>query len=325
MTDDRLTCPICPHACRLRPGHVGLCRARQHTDGRIVALGYGRPCSVAVDPMEKKPLYHFFPGTGILSLGMAGCNLRCKNCQNSAISQRGPLDVPACELPVEALAPLMHEQGVVSVAYTYTEPLVAYEYVRDCAEAVRAAGGRNVLVSAAYVQPEPLRRLAPLLDAANVDLKSPNAAFYRSNCRADLAPVLESLTILREAGVSLEITNLVIPGLNDGQDDIERLIATVQERLGNETPLHFSRFFPCHELAHLPPTPEATLFDAADAARRHGLHHVYVGNVRNEATRTLCSGCGTELLVRTGYTVRRNSLTPEGSCPECGVRLYGRF
>lgn len=322
---DTLTCPVCPHACRLRPGELGLCAARRHENGVIRALAYGRPCSVALDPMEKKPLYHFFPGTPILSLGMAGCNLRCRNCQNSAISQHGPLDVPGYPLLPEALTGLMREHRTASVAYTYTEPLVAYEYVLDCAQAVRAAGGHNVLVTAAYVQPGPLARLAPFIDAANVDLKSMNPEVYRTNCGAELKPVLEALDVLREAGVHLEITNLVIPGLNDRDEDLRLVARTVRDRLGSDIPLHVSRFFPCHELAHLPPTPETTLYRAAELAQAEGLHHVYVGNVRHDNTRTLCAVCRTTLLIRSGFHVLSNHLTPQGACPDCNTPLYGRF
>ncbi len=292
-------------------------------NGQIVSLAYGKPCSVAIDPMEKKPLYHFFPGTPILSLGMAGCNLRCANCQNSSISQKSPEQVPHANLPPDALPHVMKQHKVASVAYTYTEPLVAYEYVLDCAKNVKHAGGYNVLVTAAYVQEKALQELIPYIDAANVDLKSIDPAMYQTNCKATLEPVLAALRLLHEAGVHLEITNLVIPSYNDTTKAIQRLVEEVAS-LSTHIPLHFSRFFPCHKLAHLPVTPEETLFTAANIAKTYGLHHVYVGNVQRESTKTLCPKCQTPLIVRAGFTLAHN-VVAHGGCPTCQSPLYGRF
>ena len=317
-------CWLCPHACRLQAGEIGFCHARQNVAGKIVPLARNRPCTIAVDPIEKKPLYHFYPGSDALSLGMAGCNLHCRNCQNAGISQTGPLQIPFYDLTPEALVALLLQRGIRTVAYTYTEPLVAFEYVLECAARVREAGGLNVLVSAAYVRPEPLLQLLPFLDAANIDLKSMSDTFYRSNCAASLSPVLDAVRLFRTFPICLEITNLVIPGLNDSRQDLCELSRFVHDELGAETPVHFSRFFPQHLLAGLPPTPLETLHAAEDIARAQGLQHVYLGNLAHEAI-TCCTGCGYPLLIRKGYQVVLNRVTAAGTCPVCQTPLYGSF
>jgi len=324
MPDHILVCPVCPHACRLGPGEQGLCRARANRGGNIVPLAQNLPCAIQIDPVEKKPLFHFFPGSPILSLGMAGCNLRCRNCQNASISQRSPEEVPGTPLTPEDVAALMEKHGLSLVAYTYTEPLVAFEYVLDCARKVREAGGRNVLVTAAYARKETLRSLLPFIDAANVDLKAMSDAFYQSNCGASLSFVLDALRLFAAAGVCLEITNLIIPGLNDKEEELRLLARFVRDELGEEVPLHFSRFFPSHKLRSLPPTPETTLIHARDIAFEEGLRHVYLGNTAQPET-TSCAACGQPLLTRRGYLVTDNKLAPGGRCPACGAFLYGRF
>jgi len=320
---EAVTCMLCPHHCALPEGKAGYCRARANMGGKIVPLAYGRPCSVAMDPMEKKPLFHFFPGERILSVGSCGCNLHCRNCQNASISQVQPSAVPHSALPPEKLAVLMQANGARHAAYTYNEPLVGYEYVRDCAEAVRNAGGNNVLVSAGYVEKAPLAELLPLIDAANIDLKAFSDPFYRRNCGATLVPVLEALRLIRKYPVVLEVTNLLIPTLNDSDAMILDLVRFVRDELGEETPLHFSRFFPAHRLASLPPTPEETLDRALNIARDAGMKHVYRGNSRKDDD-TCCARCGAPVIARKGYAIIRNTLD-NGRCPSCGAALYGRF
>ena len=316
-------CPICPHGCRLAEGQTGLCRARRNVDGRVVPLAANHPCAVAVDPMEKKPLFHFLPGRPVLSLGMAGCNLRCRNCQNASISQASPEDIPAAHLSPEDVVALLREKGVPAVAYTYTEPLVCFEYVRDCARAVHEAGFANVLVSAGYVNLEPLAELVPFLDAANIDLKTMSEDGYMSNCGVHRDPVLQTLRTLARSNVVLEVTNLVIPRFNDTDDDLHSWCAFVSGELGCDVPVHFSRFFPQYRLADRPPTPLETLRSAKKIAEEHGLLHVYCGNV-DESEDTYCPGCGTCLVERSGLCVVEN-IVQDGRCPACGRVLYGRF
>ncbi|MBP3730046.1 MAG: AmmeMemoRadiSam system radical SAM enzyme [Mailhella sp.] len=318
-----MICGLCPRHCSLQEGKAGDCRARINIGGTIKPLAYGKPCSIAMDPMEKKPLYHFFPGERILSIGTGGCNLHCRNCQNASISQVSPLALRCHELPPDKLPALMAMHGTRHVAYTYNEPLVAYEYVLDCAREVKGAGGSNVLVSAAYIEKEPLAALLPFIDAANIDLKAYSDDFYRKNCGASLRPVLEALKLFRKFSISLEVTNLLIPTLNDSDSAIMSLARFVRDELGTETPLHFSRFFPCHLLSELPATPESTIEKAQDIALSEGLKHVYRGNSFHEND-TCCASCGSILISRSRYAIIENRLA-EGRCPVCGSALYGRF
>ena len=316
-------CNICPNECQLTPGRVGACRARINKNGQIVPLAYAKPCSIAVDPMEKKPLFHFFPGESILSLGMAGCNLHCKNCQNHSISQVDPRDIPYQSLPPDQLVKIMQTHNLRHVAYTYTEPLVAYEYVLDCAKAVHDAGFFNVLVSAAYVNIDPLEDLLPFIDGANIDLKSMSDEFYRSNCKASLQPVLDALKCFKKFGVVLEITNLVVPTMNDNDENFDKIANFVANELGVEIPLHFSRFFPRYKLLGLPPTQQESLDRAKLAAKNAGLQHVYAGNTPGDEV-TYCANCKHPLITRRGYSIISNTLI-NGACPNCGNKLYGLF
>jgi pyruvate formate lyase activating enzyme len=293
-------------------------------DGRLVAATYARPCAVHVDPMEKKPLFHFFPGASILSIGSAGCNLHCKNCQNADISQGNPEEIEAYALPPEKVPELAKRHGCGHVAYTYNEPLVNYEYVRDCCAAAHGAGLRNVLVTAGYINAKPLAALLSNVDAANVDIKGFSEAFYREVCGGALAPVLETTLRMLDAGVHVEVTNLVIPTLNDSDEMLDGLCAWIRERAGAEIPLHFSRFFPCFRMTHLPPTPLETLLRARERARAAGLKHVYVGNAEvPDGDDTFCAGCGGRVVERQRYVVKANRLTADGACPECGKKVYG--
>ena len=317
-------CTICPKMCRIPPGLSGECRVRINLDGTLLASTFGRPCAVHVDPMEKKPLFHFFPGEPILSIGTAGCNLHCKNCQNAEISQGNPEDVPSYDVQPADVPALAKRHGCRHVAYTYTEPLVSYEYTIACCQAAHAAGFRNVLVTAGYINEEPLRALRPYVDAANVDIKAFSDAFYRDVCSATLEPVLRTVLLLKESGVHVEITNLVIPTLNDSDELLGKLCAWLRDEAGVEMPLHLSRFFPNFRMLHLPPTPVATLLHARDVARQAGLKHVYGGNAEvPDGENTFCAGCGERLVVRQRYVVTENRVTPAGACPACGRRVVG--
>lgn len=318
-----IECEICPRRCMLAPGRSGLCRVRANVDGAIVSLTYGSPCSLAVDPVEKKPLFHFLHGTQILSFATIGCNLRCQFCQNWEISQGKPGDIRAYSITPEELVASAKAEGCNSIACTYTDPTVYYEYALDCARAAREAGVKNVLVTAAYINPQPWRELCRYTDAANIDLKALSDKFYREICGAELQPVLDALVIAKELGVMVEVTNLVIPGLNDSDDDLQRLSRWIKVNLGAETPLHFSRFFPQYRMLDREATPPATLSKAREIAQDEGLHYVYIGNVITEGgENTSCPGCDRLLIERQGYQVLANNLQ-HGTCPECGTAVYG--
>ncbi len=319
-----LRCTVCPHGCELRVGQIGRCRVRRNVAGEIVSMAYNHPCAVHVDPIAKKPLYHFLPATKTFSIGTAGCNLSCLNCQNAELSQRSFNRLPAYDLPPRAVAAAAIENGCLSVSYTYTEPLVSVEYVCDCAKICRETGLRNVMVTAGYATPETLGRVAPVIDAANVDIKSMEDAFYRSVCGAEsVQPVLDALIQLRAAGVWLEVTYLIIPTRNDTDADFTRLAIWIKANLGAETPLHLTRFFPAHRLTELPPTPVESLLRARACVRDAGLHYVYIGNAEIPGgDDTVCVGCGGVLLRRRGFTVCEDRLQ-DGKCPACGRTAAG--
>lgn len=314
-------CTICPKGCELAPGETGDCRVRRNIDGKIRCITYGRPCSTQIDPIEKKPLYHFLPGSDILSIGTAGCNLHCKQCQNASISQSNYTSTQQFQ-PLE-IAEAAIKRNCPAIAYTYTEPLVSYEYTLDCCRSAFELGLKNVLVTAAFINPDPLRKICRFVDAANVDLKSFSDDFYRDICDARLKPVLNALKIMKECDVYLEITNLIIPTLNDSEEEMKMLSSWVVENLGQSTPLHFSRFFPQNQLQHLPPTPAETLLRARKIAINAGLHFVYTGNIQDrEGESTWCPGCGTCLIERSGYQIRNNRIS-DGKCPDCGMKING--
>lgn len=308
----------------MKEGQIGNCRARKNIGGEIMPLAYNAPCSVALDPMEKKPLFHFFPGEKVLSLGMAGCNLHCKNCQNAGISQVSPLDIPSQKVTPEMLVEWLKKNNVQAVAYTYTEPLVSFEYVYDCAKVIHEAGFKNVLVSAGYVNPEPLEELLPFLDAANIDLKTMDEEKLFANSGVHLQPILNTLKTIVKSKTLLEVTDLVIPNFNDDTADFHAWCEFVAKELGTETPVHFSRFFPQYQMQDRYPTPKETLILAKEVAKYHGLKYIYIGNVEDDEI-TFCPKCGEELIVRKGYEITKNILQKDGTCPKCGKAIHGRF
>jgi len=325
-TSYAVQCEICPKSCVIRSGQSGECRVRVNLDGRLVAVTYGHPCSVHLDPVEKKPLFHFLPGTSILSIATVGCNLHCLNCQNWEISQENPENTEAYRLPPEEVVRLARKNGSPSIAYTYTDPVVFYEYTFDTCVRAREEGLRNVLVTAGYINRAPLEKLYRYVDAANIDLKALSDRFYREICGATLEPVLNALVSAKSLGVLVEVTNLVIPTLNDSDDDLRNLARWIAENLGRETPLHFSRFFPRHKMRNLPPTPAATLDRAREIAQAEGLHYVYVGNIeRPEGENTICPSCHATLVERVRYQVRSNRIDEEGRCPDCGAEVFGTW
>lgn len=320
-----LVCELCPRACEIPEGGAGDCRVRVNLDGKLYATTYGRPSSIHIDPMEKKPLYHFHPGTPVLSIATAGCNLHCRNCQNWQLSQRGGEEMEQIyHLPPEDVVAEAGNYQCRSIAYTYSDPVVFYEYMFDTSELARAQGINNVMITAGYINREPLRRLCRVLDATNTDLKGFTDEFYRDVCSATLKPVLDALVTFREEGVWLEVTHLVIPTLNDDLSLIRRMAKWMVKELGEGTPLHFSAFRPLYQLRNLPPTPAETLERARAEAMDAGLKYVYVGNISGHAGEsTFCPRDGTLLIKRVGFRVMENHLSDDGRCPKCGDLILG--
>ena len=279
LDDGRVECQLCPHHCRIADGKTGRCRSRRNHGGVLVSEVYAKTCALAIDPVEKKPLYHFHPGTQCLSIACTGCNFHCLNCQNHDISQVAPTEADYYNLPPEAVVALCLKHHCPGIAYTYTEPLTYIEYITDTARRAKDAGLWNILVTAGYVCQEPLADLLPFLDAANVDLKSFSDDLYQRISGGHLQPVLDTILAMRDAGVWIEITNLVIPGVNDDMEMIRRMCRWLVANGLAESPLHFSRFFPRYKMLDTPPTPVHTLKAAKQIAEEEGIHHVYLGNI----------------------------------------------
>jgi pyruvate formate lyase activating enzyme len=316
-------CELCPKSCVIEPGQSGNCRVRINIDGVLRTVVYGFVCSMHIDPVEKKPLFHFLPGTNIFSIATVGCNLHCKNCQNWEISQCNPEDSTAEMYSPKQVVELAQRYRCPSVAYTYTDPVIYYEYTLATAKLARENNIRNVLVTAGYINEQPWRRLLEYTDAANIDLKGITDEFYRRVCSATLKPVQNALVIAKASGVITEVTNLVIPTLNDKPEEIRELARWVKENLGSDTPLHFSGFYPRYQMVHLPQTSLKTLEMARDIAISEGLDFVYIGNVQSkEGENTYCPNCKKLLVERKMYTILRNELK-DGSCPSCGTKIYG--
>jgi pyruvate formate lyase activating enzyme len=315
-------CQLCPHQCVLAEADRGPCRARAVKGGRLYTLVYGNPCAVHLDPMEKKPFYHFLPGAPVLSIATAGCNLHCVNCQNWEISQSKPEETRNTDMPPARLVEYAKQQGIPAIAYTYSEPIIFYEYVRDTAALARENQIRNVLVTAGYILEKPLRELCRVVDAATVDLKGFSDRLYRKITGATLKPVLRALEVMREEGVWVELTRLIVPTLTDDMDEVKSMCAWLVRTLGPSTPLSFLRFHPAYRLQGLPPTPAEVLAQARQIALSAGLHYVFVGNVPgHEAQNTICPRCGLQVISRRGFQVLDNRLN-HGRCP-CGELIPG--
>jgi pyruvate formate lyase activating enzyme len=316
-------CLLCPRECVIPNGDIGFCRARKNTQGTLYALGYGSPCAVHVDPIEKKPFFHVRPTSTSFSIASAGCNLRCKFCQNWQISQVSPLETTNYSLPPEAVVVAAIKSGCESIAYTYTEPSNFFEYMLDVAILARKKGILNVYHSNGYINPEPLKQLCMYLDAADIDLKGFSQPFYAKNCDANLKPVLETLKTLKEKGIWLEITNLIIPGQNDDPAIMAEMCTWIRNNLGPDVPVHFSRFFPMYKMTNASPTPLSTVERAREIAMKTGLHYAYTGNVPgNAGESTYCPGCKKLLIKRAGYSVLSNDVK-NGKCKYCGVTIKG--
>ena len=327
LDDGRLQCDLCPRDCRLHEGQRGACFVRQRLGEQMVLTTYGRSSGFCIDPIEKKPLNHFYPGSSVLSFGTAGCNLTCKFCQNWDISKSHDMDKLMDQASPEAIAKEAVKHGCKSVAFTYNDPVIFAEYAVDVADACHARGVKTVAVTAGYMHDQPRRDFYARMDAANVDLKAFTEDFYFKLTSAHLQPVLDTLVYLkRETQVWLEITTLLIPGHNDSSEEITAMSQWLMKELGPDVPLHFSAFHPDFRMLDVPFTPTATLVRARNIALNAGLHHVYTGNVHNlEGDTTLCSHCKAPLVVRDWYQINQYRLTAQGCCPDCGTALAGCF
>jgi pyruvate formate lyase activating enzyme len=327
LEDGRVQCDLCPRYCKLHEGQRGFCFVRACQDGAVVLTTYGRSSGFCVDPVEKKPLYHFLPGTPVLSFGTAGCNLGCKFCQNWDISKSRETDTLADAAAPETVAEAARRLGCRSVAFTYNDPVIFHEYAIDVAAACRERGVKAVAVTAGEVCPEPRAEFYRHMDAANVDLKGFSEAFYHDVCAGHLGPVLDTLVYLRhETAVWLEVATLLIPGLNDSDAELEAMTAWYAGHLGPDVPLHFTAFHPDFRLLDRPPTPPATLRRARQIALKNGLRYVYVGNVHDpEGDSTYCPGCGAVLIGRDWYALTDWELDAGGRCRRCGAACPGVF
>ncbi len=321
--NQKVKCQLCPRGCEVKPGERGDCGVRENRKGSYYSLVYGNPCAVHVDPVEKKPFFHVLPGTATYSIATAGCNLHCIFCQNWEISQAKPEATYNYDLPPEKVVAAAQKGRCPSIAYTYVEPIIFYEYMLDTASLAKKAGILNICHSAGYISPEPLAKLAEVLDAACIDLKAFDNRFYQELVDGELEPVLNALKTLHRHGVHVEIVNLVIPRKNDRPETIEAMCRWIRDELGPLTPLHFSRFFPLHKMKNHYPTPVSTLEEARQIALKVGLKYVYLGNLPgNPAENTYCHHCGKLAVARRGYAVGEMNLK-DGKCRFCGTRIPG--
>lgn len=325
ITHTHIKCTLCPHECTLKDNERGRCRTRIAYKNSIheielYTLAYANPCSVNIDPIEKKPLYHFLPGSQILSIATAGCNLRCLNCQNWEISQSSPDKTSNYDLPPDKVLSTAIQNHTPSIAYTYTEPIVYYEYMYDTAQLAKQHNIKNVLISAGFGNREPIKKLCNVIDAANIDIKGFTDSFYKRVSGVTLSPILEAVQILKSAGVWIEITHLIVPNLSDDKSHIKGIANWIASNLSTDTPLHISRFHPANKLSQSQSTSLDTIFQAKDIAHEAGLKFVYLGNVGNEQN-TKCPSCGTILVKRLGYHIDLNNII-DNKCP-CGQPIAG--
>lgn len=316
-------CQLCPRRCVITEGETGFCRARKNIDGRLYSLGYGAPCAIHIDPVEKKPFFNVLPRTTSFSVASAGCNFRCRFCQNWQISQVSPLETANMSMTPGELVAAARQKGCRSIAYTYTEPTNFYEYMFDTAKIARKNHILNVSHSNGYINPEPLKALCKYMDAVNIDLKGFSPSFYSKLCEGELEPVLTTIRTLKRSGVWVEITNLVISGHNDDQKMITDMCRWIYRNAGADVPIHFSRFHPMYKMTGVPPTPVATLERARDTAISEGLQFAYIGNVPGHpGENTYCPRCRRLLIMRAGYNVLDNALK-NGRCPDCKTKIGG--
>lgn len=324
LDEKKVRCGLCAHRCYIKPGKTGVCGVRLNNDGLLETLVYGKAIAANVDPIEKKPLFHFLPGTTSMSIATVGCNLTCEHCQNSDISQM-PRDrgrIAGSDLPPEEVVRQALERGAASISYTYTEPTIYFEYAVDTARTASKAGLKNVFVTNGYMTPEALNMIGADLHAANVDLKAFNDDFYKKICGARLEPVKDTIKNMRSAGVWVEVTTLIIPGYNDDPEELEALARWLAD-VDAEMPWHISRFHPTYKLTNAPVTPTDTIARARESGLRAGLKYVYSGNIWGDVgEKTFCHNCGRVLIDRVGYSIVKNNLEL-GKCPDCGIDASG--
>ncbi|BCO31020.1 AmmeMemoRadiSam system radical SAM enzyme [Thiohalobacter sp. COW1] len=327
LEDGRVQCDLCPRYCKLKEGQRGLCFVRANQGGEVVLTTYGRSSGYCIDPIEKKPLNHFLPGTPVLSFGTAGCNLACKFCQNWDISKSREIDTLADQASPETIARAAEELGCRSVAYTYNDPVIFHEYAIDVARACHERGIKSVAVTAGYVTAEPRREFYQYMDAANVDLKAFTEDFYWKITGGHLQPVLDTLLYLKqETDVWFELTTLLIPDHNDSDRELDEMTRWVVENLGPDVPMHFTAFHPDWKMQDVPPTPLETLTRARRIAMNNGVRYAYTGNVHDrEGESTYCHSCGNRLIGRDWYVLSDWNITPEGNCNQCGTKVAGVF
>ncbi len=317
-----IQCKLCPHFCVLKENEVGKCRVRKNINGILYSLSYEKPVAINIDPIEKKPFYHFLPGSKAFSIGMAGCNFRCLHCQNWEMSQKSPEEIPSLNVEAEEVIKEALKSDCRSISFTYSEPLISYEYITEIAKLAKRAKIKCNIVSNGYINPMPLKKLVPYIKAANIDLKG-NALFYEKICDAKIEPVLETIKLLKEKGVWLELTNLIVPGYNDNIEELKKTIAWIKENLGQDVPLHFSAFYPCYKLTNVQPTPPEFLIKARIIAKQQGLKFVYTGNISDEeGSTTYCPNCNKPIIKRKSVFIIENNLK-RGKCKFCKNSVPG--
>ncbi|PIZ68374.1 MAG: AmmeMemoRadiSam system radical SAM enzyme [Candidatus Marinimicrobia bacterium CG_4_10_14_0_2_um_filter_48_9] len=324
-TDNQhVVCTLCPRFCRLKPGQAGFCFVRENQNGVLVSKAYGQPLALNIDPIEKKPLFHFYPASRILSIGTAGCNMGCKFCQNWDISHATENHQYSRHFTPEALVQMAQKQSIPSIAFTYNEPTIFGEYVMDISQLAHKQNIHTVMVTNGFITDEAIQDIYPLIDAANIDLKAFSDNFYRKITLSKISPVLDAIVKIRSLGTWVELTTLLIPGLNTGENEIRELATWVLHNLGCDTPLHFSAFHPDYKLRNIPATSINQLERAYAIAREVGLNHVYLGNIVTEKGNTLCPNCQSAVIRRSWYDTN-NMLSADGCCPTCGTQLPGVY
>lgn len=324
LKDETVQCVLCPKECVIKKDSYGFCNARKNINGKLYSVVYSNPCAVHIDPIEKKPLYHFLPGSKALSVGTIGCNLECKHCQNWTMSRAKPEEITIQNISPEEIVEIAIKNNCKIISYTYNEPTVFFEYMLDCAKIAKKKGLKNTIVSNGFINEEPLKELCKYIDGANIDLKAFNNKFYKDTCSAWLEPVLNSLKILKQKKVWLEVTNLIIPTLNDDLDEIKKMCIWIKENLGIDVPLHFTGFYPSYKLLNLPGTSPEILKKARKAALNIGIKYSYVGNVfAAEENNTYCPKCGKLLIERSGFDTIKNNIK-NNKC-SCGEKIEGVF
>lgn len=325
LSDSTLRCTLCPAECRLPPGKRGKCRVRENRDGQGVTLAYGNPVLVQMDPVERKPFFHVMPGTRALSISTAGCPLECRFCEVWDMALVEPEDVHAYDLPPEKVVAHAKSAGVQAISYAFGEPVVFYEYMYDTAVIAKREGLANLVHTSGYISPEPLRALIDHLDAVNIDLKGFDNEFYRNMVGGEIEPVKAALGMLKQAGIHIEITNLVIPGVNDDMDQVKQMCTWIKNELGAGVPVHFARFYPLYKLSNLPQTPVSTLDKVRETAMKAGLEHVYVARVTgHEGENTFCPRCNEKIIDRMGFVIEAMHLD-DGKCAYCGAAVSGKW